>query len=247
MSHKFFDGIIYHKRFLPVEHTFKYKFFMLDIDLSDISSLKNTLFSTNKFNLFSFLSKDHFGQKKKFLDNVDYLLKAHNLEKSSRMHFVTLPRIMNFVFNPISLLIINDENNKPSKLLAEVHNYNGGRVIYNLDLEEMKGNKYKGIVKKDMYVSPFFNRVGDYEFTFKYTEKSMLIKIDLYENKNRVLCAYFNGNSLEFSSKNVLKLFFKHTFLTFFVVTRTIWQSLKLKRLGLVWKKPTKEDQIRRY
>jgi len=247
MSHKFFDGIIYHKRFLPVEHSFKYKFFMLDIDLDNIKTLKNGLFSTNKFNLFSFLSKDHFGKKETFLDNVEYLLKAHNIDKSSKIHFITLPRIMNFVFNPISLLIIKNKDNRPTKLLAEVHNYNGGRVIYDVDLEEIKANKYKGKIKKDMYVSPFFNRVGDYEFTFKYTEDAMLIKIDLFENENRMLSAYFNGNSMEFSSKNVLKLFFKHTFLTFFVVTRTIWQSIKLKNLGLSWVKVTKEDQVRRY
>lgn len=247
MSHKFFDGEIYHKRFLPVEHSFKYKFFMLDIDLNNIKTLKNSLFSINRFNLYSFLSKDHFGKKENFIENVEYLLKAHNINKSPNMHFITLPRIMNFVFNPISLLVIKDKKNKPYKLLAEVHNYNGGRVIYNVDLEESRKNIYKGTINKNMYVSPFFNRTGDYEFTFKYSNESVLLKIDLFENKNRMLSAYFNGNSLEFSSKNVLKLFFKHTFLTFFVVTRTIWQSIKLKRLGLVWKKPTKEDQIRRY
>ena len=46
--------------------------------------------------------------------------------------------------------------NKPKNMLAEVHNYNGGRVVYPIELTNYKDNKYKGKIKKDMYVSPFF-------------------------------------------------------------------------------------------
>lgn len=246
MSHKFFEGTIYHKRFLPKEHSFKYNFFMLDIDLRNFDSLKNRFFSKNKFNLFSFKSIDHFGKSTNFLTNIDEILKEFNIKKSSKIHFITLPRIMNFVFNPISILITY-ENNKPKNLLAEVHNYNGGRVVYPIELSNYKDNKYKGKIKKDMYVSPFFGREGDYEFLFEYDENTILLKIDLFENNKKMLTAFFDGKSSEFSSKNVLKLFFKYSFLTFFVVLRTIIQSIKLYKLGLTWNKVTKIDQVRRY
>jgi len=246
MRHKFFDGVIYHKRFLPKEHTFKYKFFMLDIDLDSIETLNTKLFSYNKFNLFSFSSKDHFGNNKNFLENVNYLLDNLNIKPTQNMKFITLPKIAGFVFNPISTLILF-ENKKPSFLIAEVHNYNGGRVIYPVKLESENGKLYKGVTQKDMYVSPFFKREGDYEFKLIYDENSINLNIILFENSEKKLVSNFTAKSKVFSNKTIFSLFLKHTFLTFWVVTRTIYQSLKLKKLGLKWNKPIKKDTIRRY
>lgn len=246
MSHRYYDGTIYHKRFSPTEHTFKYKFFMVDIQLSTLEKLQNSLFSINSFNLFSFYSKDHFGKNSDFKQNVQELLKRFALNSDTKMRFITLPRICGFVFNPISLLILF-ENEKPKYLLAEVHNYNGGRVIYPIELETTNGTVYKGQSKKDMYVSPFFKRDGDYTFTLKYTNEQLSLNIQLFENGVKMLTSTFTGNALNFNKANIFKLFFKHSFLTLWVVTRTIYQSIKLKLKGLKWTKPIKQDQIRRF
>lgn len=246
MNHKFFEGTILHKRLLPKEHDFKYNFFMLDIDLKDFKSLENRYFSINKFNLFSFFTKDHFGQSEDFLKNVQTILKVFNINPSSKMRFITLPRILGYVFNPISILIIFEEN-RPSYLLAEVHNYNGGRVIYPIKLETNDNLHFKGESKKDMYVSPFFKRDGEYKFALTYDDSTFSLNVILYEDKEKKLISTFSGEKVKFCKKNIKRLFFKHTLLTIFVVTRTIWQSFKLKRKGLLWNSPTPNDQIRRY
>ena len=245
MSHRYYDGTIYHKRFIPTTHKFKYKFFMLDIQLSAIKKLKNSFFSINKFNLFSFNSKDHFGKNEDFTKNVEELLEKYNIDTNAKMRFVTLPRICGYVFNPISLLILF-KNDKPTQMFAEVHNYNGGRVIYSVELKTTDGIKYKGKAIKEMYVSPFFKREGDYEFALIYNNEQLLINILLFENGKKMLSSTFSGNALIFNQKNIFKLFFKHTLLTVWVITRTIWQSSKLKLKGLRWNKPMTQDQIRR-
>ena len=246
MSHALYDGVIYHKRYLPKEHKFSYKFFMLDIDLKNLDELKNKWFSNNKFNLFSFNTKDHFGSSEDFIENVRILLEKFELKERSKMRFITLPRILNFVFNPISLLVIFDSENKPDFLLAEVHNYNGGRVIYPIKLNK-NNNSYKGEIMKDMYVSPFFKRDGKYDFELKYNEKNVSLKIDLYEENKKMLTAAFYGTSLLYNEKNLMKLFLKHTFLTAFVVTRTLWQSLRLYLKGIKFKKVDEIDTKRRH
>jgi len=245
MSHKFLEGTIYHKRVSPKKHEFKYKFFMLDIDMSSFERLDNSYFSQNSFNLFSFNSKDHFGNSEDFKENIKTLLKKYSIEATSKMRFVTLPRILGYVFNPISVLILFDKN-RPTHMIAEVHNYNGGRVIYPITLESNDKKHYKGKTTKDMYVSPFFNRVGRYEFDLTYTDNQFSIGINLFENDTKMLTSTFVGKSLVFNEHNLLSLFFRHTLLTFWVVTRTIWQSLKLKSKGLKWNKPIAQDQIRR-
>ncbi len=246
MSHSFFEGKVYHKRYTPTVHEFTYPFYLLDIDLEQLDRLKNRLFSLEGLNLFSFKSKDHFGQSENFMQNVEELLEKFGLTSSENMHFITLPRVVNFVFNPISVLILFDKDT-PTHLFAEVHNYNGGRVVYPVKLEAKDGRGYEGEVMKDMHVSPFLENKGEYRFFFRHEGEQMSLKVDLYEEGEKKLTAAFSGVARPFKSMTVAKLFARHSFLTFGVVTRTLWQTFKLWRKGLTFYSPAPSDQIRRY
>lgn len=245
-KHKFYEGTIYHKRFHPKVHEFKYNFYLLDIDLNYFENLKNSLFSINKLNFLSFKTKDHFGKSDDFLQNVDELLEKFSIKKTKNMRFFTLPRVLNFVFNPISALVVFDDNNQATHLLAEVHNYNNGRVVYPILLEK-KGNSYVGKVKKDMYVSPFFKTDGVYEFQLKYDENKLFLKIDLFEDNEYKLTAIFNSKAKDFNKKSSLNIFLKYMFSTFLVVTRTYIQAIKLFIKGLKIYSPREQDKERRY
>jgi uncharacterized protein len=246
MSHRFYEGEVFHKRFKDADHKFSYDFFMLDIDVNSLSSLKTSFFSYNSRNLFSFFSKDHFGKNESFLQNTQELLEEFNMQPTKKMRFITLPRIANFIFNPISVLVLFD-GDQPTQLMVEVHNYNGGRVIYPVLLEQKSQTQYIGEVKKDMYVSPFLNREGIYKFSFEYSQEKMALGVYLYEDGAKTMMTTFNATSREFSKKNVLSLFCRHTFLTFWVVTRTLWQSFRLYLKGLKFNSVTPEDEFRRY
>ena len=248
-NHNIFEGTIYHKRYLPKKHEFKYNFYLLDIDVFDLESLKNRIFSINSFNLMSLKSVDHFGKSRDFIKNIEELLEKFDLKVSSKMRFLTLPRVLNFVFNPISVLLLFDEESNPTHILAEVHNYNGGRVVYCVKLEKHQNNttSYFGAVKKDMYVSPFFQCEGVYEFELKYDQNKLFIKIDLYENSLHKLTAVFNSKSMPYTFKNILKIFFRYMFSTFLVVSRTYFQAIRLYLKGLKIYFPRENDKTRRY
>jgi len=246
MSHTFFDGSIYHKRYSPKVHDFRYPFYFLDIDIAQLSALKNRLFSLEGFNLFGFKSKDHFGKSDDFVKNIEELLKKFNLTPTPKMHFLTLPRVMNFVFNPISVLVLFEEDT-PTHLLAEVHNYNGGRVVYSVPLSSEDGKLFRGVTSKDMYVSPFLQTLGEYRFVFSNQKSKLLLKVDLYEEDRKKLTASFSGTPKPFNNATIAKLFLRHSFLTLWVVTRTLWQSFRLWRKGLRFYSPTPADTLRRY
>jgi len=246
MSHHFYEGKVYHKRFHPKKHSFTYSFFMLGVDLSDFESLKSRFFGLNKLNIFSFYAKDHFGKGEDFHANVDGILKQFNLPKPEKMHFFTLPRIMGFVFNPISVLLLFGEE-KPNFMLVEVHNYNGGRIVYPVPLHVKNSTQFTGEVPKDMYVSPFLKRDGMYTFTLEYEPKKTALHIVLHEEGEKKLMASFSGETKEFSNKNILKLFSRYGYLTFFVVIGTLYQALKLYLKGLKWNSVTPQDQKKRY
>lgn len=247
MSHLFYEGEVYHKRFVPKVHEFIYPFFILDIDVNKLENLKNKFFSFGSFNLFSFSPKDHFGTSDDFHKNIDEVLSTFNLNPTSNMRFLTLPKMFNYVFNPISILVLINKENIPTDMLVEVHNYNGGRVVYHVKLEKKSDTTYRGTVFKDMYVSPFLKRDGVYKFVMGYTSQKLSISVTLIQDNEKTLIASFSGISREFSAKNVKELFLRHLFLTFRVVTRTLWQSMLLYLKGLKFNSVTAQDQIRRY
>ncbi|MBD3797150.1 MAG: DUF1365 domain-containing protein [Campylobacterales bacterium] len=247
MSHRFFEGEVFHKRFTPKEHKFLYPFFLLDIDLQSFDTLKNSLFSRESFNLFSFSGRDHFGASQNFLQNVEELLKHFELAKTKNIRFLTLPKVFGYVFNPISVLLLFNDLDELEYMLVEVHNYNGGRIVYKVKMEKTTEGKYSGNVEKDMYVSPFLKRDGVYKFTVSMNDAMIAFNITLIEDGDKKLIASFRGEQKEFSAKNVLKLFCKHTFLTLWVVTRTLWQSAKLRFKGIKFNSVTAQDQVRRY
>jgi uncharacterized protein len=239
MSHLLYEGEVYHKRFIPKLHEFTYPFFLLDIDLSDFKSLKS------KF--FSFSAKDHFGESGDFMQNVDELLTKFEIDKTRNMRFITLPRMFKFVFNPISILVLFDEDKTPVEMLVEVHNYNGGRIVYPVSLKHESATKYSGSVFKDMYVSPFLKRDGLYKFVVDYTQEHLNISITLYEENEKTLIAALKTSSKTYTDQNIREIFFRHMFLTFRVVTRTLWQTLRLYLKGLTFNAVTAQDEIRRY
>lgn len=247
MSHLFYEGKIYHRRLIPLKHEFTYPFFLLDIDMDNFKSLKTKYFSVNSWNIFSFFTKDHFGSSDDFTQNAEEIIKKFDLEVPAFTRFITLPRMFNFVFNPISILVLFNEEKVPTNMLVEVHNYNGGRVVYPVVLEHQGNTKYSGNVEKDMYVSPFLKRDGIYKFVVDYNEKHLNVSISLYEDNKKTLIASFSSQSKEFSSKSILQLFFKYLFLTFGVVTRTLWQSLKLYLKGLKFNSVREQDTLKRY
>lgn len=239
MSHMLYEGEVYHKRFIPKVHEFTYPFFLLDIDMSDFKNLRSKFFSFN--------AKDHFGESDDFSQNVQELLEEFDIKDVQSMRFITLPRMFNYVFNPISILVLFDAQKIPMQMLVEVHNYNGGRIVYPVKLEHDAQTQYSGSVFKDMYVSPFLKRDGLYKFVVDYTSAHLNLSVTLYEENQKTLIAALKTTAREYTEQNVRAIFFRHIFLTFRVVTRTLWQTFRLYLKGLTLNSVTAQDQIRRY
>lgn len=60
MKHRFYEGEIFHKRFLPRIHHFTYDYFFLDLDVFELDTLSNLFFGINRIGIMGF-----FGVMKK--------------------------------------------------------------------------------------------------------------------------------------------------------------------------------------
>ena len=129
-----YDGKVIHRRFKPKEHYFKYSVFSLFLDLSELKEIENKIkiFSYNKFNLISFYDSDHGPRDgtsleiwiKKNIENIGIL------NKEVRIKILCYPRILGYVFNPLSVFFIYDKNNDLISILYDVKNTFGEQHTY---------------------------------------------------------------------------------------------------------------------
>ena len=121
-----YNGQVIHKRFKPKVHYFKYNVFSLLIDLSELNQLdkKVNLFSYNRFNLVSFYDKDHGDRNDtSLIEWVNKNLKKNKISTENiRIKLLCYPRILGFVFNPLSVFYVYDQSEKLIAILYEVKN-----------------------------------------------------------------------------------------------------------------------------
>ena len=237
-----YAGDVIHKRFKPKEHFFKYKVFSLFLDLSEIEliSKKTLFFSYNKFNLISFFNKDHGDRDGSSLkDWVVKNIKKHGIEnKNIKIKLLCYPRILGYVFNPLSIFFIYDKNSTLISILYEVKNTFGEQHTYVFKIKNQK-KIIKNNCKKKFFVSPFMDLYSNYYFKVLYPEKKMSIVIDQRDENGKLLFASQGGNRVDLSSKNLFFLYLKHPLMTFKIISAIHFEALRLwiKGIKLVKKK----------
>ena len=121
-----YNGDVIHKRFRPKEHFFKYKVFSLFIDLSELGEIEKKIpfFSYNKINLISFFDKDHGDRDGSSLKVwVEKNLNSLEIEKSEiKIKLLCYPRILGYVFNPLSIFFVYNKNSSLIAILYDVKN-----------------------------------------------------------------------------------------------------------------------------
>ena len=115
MNSCIYNGVVTHERFKPVKHTLKYKTFSLLIDLDELELLskKISIFSLNKFNIFSFYNKDHGLRDGSYLKDwvIENLKKFNISSQITKVKLLCYPRIFGYVFNPLSIFYCYEKEN----------------------------------------------------------------------------------------------------------------------------------------
>ena len=121
-----YNGTVIHKRFKPKEHFFKYKVFSLFLNLKDLSKIdkKINFFSYNKFNLLSFYDKDHGDRDGSSLVKwvKKNIIKFGIDTRDIKVKLLCYPRILGYVFNPLSIFFVYNKSSNLVAILYEVKN-----------------------------------------------------------------------------------------------------------------------------
>src|SRR5438105_14925197 len=100
-------GKVMHHRLGTIRHRFAYRVFSLLVDLDEIDRLAQRLrlFSHNRFNLFSFMDKDHGPADGSAIRPwVEAQLARAGIELDGGLiRLLCFPRVLGYAFNPIRI------------------------------------------------------------------------------------------------------------------------------------------------
>lgn len=227
---QFYKSEIYHKRWSPKEHSFNYSGLYFTFWLDEAGKSDRTWFSWERFNLFSFYRKDHgFKDHRSLYEWATHILREAGIEDfSGRVLLATMPRILGYVFNPVSFWYCY-EGDECVAVICEVNNTFGESHNYVVPRPHDK----KGVaMEKIFHVSPFYPTQGQYFFNFTRED---YVGIS-YESDQGRFYASLKGEKYDGS---LLKLFLRHPFFTLFAVFAIHYQALKLFiKKATFYKKP---------
>ena len=141
-----------------------------------------------------------------------------------------MPRILGYVFNPLSVFYCFDDRNTLRAILYEVHNTFGESHTYvvpvsmDKDTDAIKEHR----ADKSFYVSPFIGMQATYHFSVVQPDSSMALKIRQTDDDGDLLLASMTGTQSVLTDKNLLRVFFTYPLMTVGVIAAIHWQALRL-------------------
>ena len=238
MNSCIYNGEVSHTRFKPVRHFLRYKTFSLFIDLDEINLLDKSIsiFSHNKFNVFSFHDNDHGNRDGGCLkDWVLMNIKKFNIEsKITKIKILCYPRIFGYVFNPLSIFYCY-EDDKLKAIFYEVKNTFNEQHTYIFKIKNDQEIIQK--CKKKFYVSPFMDMETYYNFKLLNPDEKLFVFIKQTDVKGTVLTASQTGDKKELNFKQLAINFFKYPLMTLKIIGSIHFEALLLWKKGAIYRK----------
>lgn len=192
-----FVGSVWHKRFRPAVHEFKYPIFQCFLDLDDLTEIQqqHRCFSVDRPNLISFkqsdyLDPDHVGLKQSVLDFASRFTDT----LIDRVMVLSQPRIFGLAFNPLSLFYLYHKDQLVG-LVAEVHNTPWNERHRYFVPSDSNESIHHFEHDKDFHVSPFNPMELDYRWRFNEPSDVLSVSLDVREHQApdaHYFCASFS-------------------------------------------------------
>lgn len=223
-------GSVMHHRFRPFRHRFVYRAFtcLFDLDRLDDLTRESTLFRLNRRGLVAFWNRDHGPRDGSDLRTwADRQLLEAGLPRAATIRLLCLPRVLGYVFNPLSIYFCHAADGALFAVLYEVKNTFGGQHVYLCPVTDAR-IPLRQRASKVFHVSPFIGMQAEYRFTVQPPGDSVSVAIDEWVPEGRQLIALQRGERRPFSDRAWLGLLAGMPFMTFKIMAAIHWQALKL-------------------
>lgn len=227
-----YDGRTVHVRFAPFEHRLSYAIFQLLVDVDAPVPPGLGWLKHNRFGPLAFFDKDHGDRSGAPLRGwVEARLAEAGIEAGGGpIRLLSFPRVLGYVFNPLSVFFAYRPDGQLAGVIYEVNNTFGETHSYVAPADGAAVERQEA--DKVFHVSPFFAVEGGYAFTLRGPGQTLTLTIDKAVNGVRDHVATLRATALPLDDRHLRRAFFKVPLLTLKVIIAIHWEALKLLLKG---------------
>ena len=223
-------GLTTHARFKPRPHKFRYSVFQILVDVDHLGEAFSGLrtLGLGRFGLFSFASRDHGARNDQPLRAwvEAKLADAKVPATAARIKLLCFPRILGFVFNPLSIFFVYDADERLEAVIYEVNNTFGQTHAYVTPATGEGAERQEA--DKAFFVSPFYGVEGGYRFRLSPPTDSFDLVICKHQDGKTDFVATLNAERRDLTDGALMRLFFAMPLMTLGVVAAIHWEALRL-------------------
>lgn len=225
-------GTLQHRRLAPRENEFRYGTYQLLLNLDEIPRLASEIpfFGHNRANVTAFHDADHFQEDSR---PVRAKLAAWLAERGRRLPpgpvlLLTHPRVLGYVFNPVSHFYCLDADGRVELVVAEVSNTFGERYPYLLEAGP-GGEVFGRAAPKAFHVSPFMDVEGlSYRWTLGAPGRELCVHMDVLDGDEKFFDATLRLRRRPLDAGSLARALLRYPHVTARTIARIHWQALKL-------------------
>lgn len=120
---------------------------------------------------------------------VDQFLAGHGVHRPSTIRMLASPRLLGYVFNPLTVFYCYDRDGVLRHAVAEVRNTYGGRHSYLLHPDRAG----RASIDKQFFVSPFYPVDGRYAMRLPEPGAELTVAVTLHRTHDRPFSAVLTG------------------------------------------------------
>ena len=224
------SGQLRHHRLRPADNAFAYRSFFLMLPMRALRAAPRTALLRNRFGLLAFHDRDHGDGRGDALAWLEELLAGEGIvDADGEIWLQTYPRVLGYVFKPVSLWYCQRADGTLAAVVAEVNNTFGERHCYLLAGPDLAWGREQRATKV-FHVSPFSAIEGHYAFRFlRSTDGSrIIVRIDHHDGAGALLQTSLSGRLEPLTAASARRAFFGTPLASFGVIARIHWQALRV-------------------
>lgn len=238
MHSAIYCGWLSHRRHLPRPHAFRYRLFMMYLDLAELDDVfrGRWLWSTTRAAPARFDRRDHFGDPSVPLDEAvrDLVAQRSGERPAGPIRLLTHLRYFGYVFNPVSFYYCFDaQDRRVETIVAEVTNTPWGeRHCYVMRNRADERGMLRSVSAKAMHVSPFHPMALNYHWAFDLSDERLGVGMALLPAEpasgRPVFHARLQLRRMPIRARSLAMVLLRFPLMTAQVIAAIHWQALLL-------------------
>jgi uncharacterized protein len=234
MNSRIYKGWVEHRRMAPCEHHFRYRMFMLYLDLAELPHLFDAtpFWSARRPAIAWFKRGDYLGPKHVPLDQAvrDLVAERTGTRPTGPIRLLTHLRYFGYCMNPVSFYYcFNAGGDSLETIVAEITNTPWGeRHQYVLPVEPSNARLKRFEFQKEFHVSPFLPMDMRYQWSFSEPAQRLFVNMQNFQGAARMFDATLALRLVSLTSGSLLSALASYPFMTLKIIAGIHWQALKL-------------------